>query len=199
MLRPIGCTITLWHSLMVAGVARMQLDTLCLLSVHFALCEYSRLGLAVPVACSRCGGRRFAVLAGVPMGLVRLPMGLVRLPMGCGLPLAVLLSLLDTVLLGEVGDTVPNPMHSFAQRVLAALHLGLYLLAEHPTGSGRRCTAADGAHRDDRRQDCHRCFAFDRCRKCGGYSGCHTHPRFISSHLLHGQGAGVGALPVLVT
>jgi hypothetical protein len=133
------------------------------------------------------------------MALVRLAMGLVRLPMACGLPLAVLLPLLDTMLLGEVGDTVPDPMRPFCQSVLAALHLGLDLLAEHPTGSGSRCSTADRAHRDNRRQDCHCCFAFDRCRKCGGHSGCHAHPRFISSHLLHMQGAGVSALPVPVT
>jgi len=92
--------------------------------------------------------------------------------------LAVLLPLLHPVLLSEVGDTVPNPMYSVGQRVLTALHLGLDLLAKRPTGGGH-CTAAQGAQRDERRQDRHGCFAFGRGRQCGCVSGCHDLPRFF--------------------
>jgi hypothetical protein len=105
-------------------------------------------------------------------------MGVLRL-VG-GMPLAVLLPLLGAVLLGEIGDTVPNPMCSFGQSVLTAFHLGLDLLAERPIGGGGYGTAAYGGGRYKRRDD--RCggFAFDRCRKYGCESGWHSYPRFIT-------------------
>jgi hypothetical protein len=91
----------------------------------------------------------------------RMPLAVLRIAVG--MPLAVLLPLLGAVLLGEVGDTVPNPMRSFGQSVLTALHFGLDLLAERPIGGGCHGTAAYGGRRYERRDD--RCgrFAFDCC------------------------------------
>src|SRR5690242_13994785 len=97
-----------------------------------ATCVGARLGLAVPLAAAmaraRCPARPATVL------LVRLSMGVVVVRLARGMPLAVLLPLLGAMLLGEVGDTVPNPMHPVGQRILTALHLGLDLLAERPSG-----------------------------------------------------------------
>ena len=53
----------------------------------------------------------------------------------------MLLALLGPVLLGEVGDTLPNPMRALRQCVLAALHVSLHLLTERPRGSGCRRAA----------------------------------------------------------
>lgn len=139
------------------------------------------------MATSRCDTWRRIVLAGAAMGILRFPVGVVRI--ACGMPLAVLLPLLRTVLLGEIGDTLSNAMRAFGQRVLTALHFGLDLLAKRPTGGSCRRTAAEGACRYDCREDRHGRFVFDRCRQCGGKSGCHCSPRFISSRLTYMQGA----------
>ena len=110
------------------------------------------------------------MVPGIAMGVLRIV---------SGMPLAVLLPLLSTVLLGEVGDTVPNPMRSCAQRVLTALHLGLDLLAERPIGGCYGTTAYGGRSYERRDDRCGR-FAFDRCRKYSCESGWHCHPRFIT-------------------
>jgi hypothetical protein len=89
------------------------------------------------------------------------------LPLAVLLRLAVLLTLLFPMLLGEVRDTVPNPMCIVGQRILTTLHLGLNLLAERPRSSGCRRPGAEGADRDDRHEDRDGHFAFDRCRNCG--------------------------------
>jgi hypothetical protein len=135
----------------------------------------------MPVARSRCGVRLPVGLVRLPMGGVRLPVGVLRLSMACRLPLAVLLALLGAVLLGEIGDTLANPMGAFGQRVLTALHLGLDLLAERPIGSGCCRPGAKGGHRYDRCENRHGRFALDRCRQCGYASGCHVAPRFMTS------------------
>jgi hypothetical protein len=112
------------------------------------------------------------------VGVVRIAC---RLPLAVLWCLAVLLALPGTVLLGEVRDTLANPMRAVGQHVLTALHLRLDLLAERPIDSGGRCPGAEDACRDARREGCHGRFAFDHGRNCGYESGCHAHPRIITS------------------
>jgi hypothetical protein len=73
--------------------------------------------------------------------------------------LVVLLVLLRAMLLGEVGDTFPDPVHARRQVGLAARHLRLHLLAKRALTGGGGCPSCRAPSREESRQHGHRGLA----------------------------------------